>query len=264
MSVLGAPRHHVSRANGFPHPVPENVIHVVAQAVHYAWAQIRADPAAELEVPSPNNPLEDIFSEAICNILEGLLHTSPSPIPGFNSTVFAAVARGDHLGNFSGSSINKKPDFVIRLAAPLTTSARRLVGIFIESKIVQPSSPVRLYTDDGLLRFVDGDYAWAMQSGIMLAYQRDNGRPLSDLTKRLHTTSHLGTRRARAAVPAKATAKGKGAPKSALPVPLLTYHAMPPMMRSQHERLWAYTADGQSPGDIDVWHLWDLPMPIGY
>jgi hypothetical protein len=261
MSVFGVPRHHVTRVNGFPRKVPENVIQVVVRAVQYAWAQILADPAGELETPAPGNPLEDIFSEAICNILEGLLHASPSPVPGFDSKVFVTVSRGDHLGNFSGTSINKRPDFAIRLAAPLPTSAARLVGIFIESKIVQPASPMRLYTDDGLLRFVHGDYAWAMQAGLMLAYQRASGRPLTDLTKRLHTTTHLGTRRE---VAVMAIADASGAKKSHLPLPLLTYRTVPAMVRSQHERAWTYTADNESPGDIDVWHVWDLPLPAGY
>lgn len=113
----------------------------------------------------------------------------------------------------------------------------------------------------GLRRFVRGDYAWAMQTGLMLTYQRANGRPLTDLTKRLHTTTHLGTRREAAMV---ASADALCAKKSQLALPLLTYRTVPAMVRSQHERPWTYTADNESPGDIDVWHVWNLPMPAGY
>jgi hypothetical protein len=35
------------------------------------------------------------------------------------------------------------------------------------------------YCDDGLIRFVRGDYAWAMQEGMMLAYARDD-RTIAD------------------------------------------------------------------------------------
>ena len=34
------------------------------------------------------------------------------------------------------------------------------------------------YCDDGLVRFVRGDYAWAMQEAMMLAYTRD-GRTIA-------------------------------------------------------------------------------------
>ena len=35
------------------------------------------------------------------------------------------------------------------------------------------------YCDDGLIRFVIGDYAWAMQEGMMVAYARDR-RTIAD------------------------------------------------------------------------------------
>ena len=256
MAAFGVPRHHITHSHGFPRKISEPVLQVVVRAIEYAWQRILADPAMELETPSQSNPLEDVLSDAICNILEGLLHESPSPVLGFNSQVFVSVIRGEHLANYAGESINRKPDLVIRLAAPSPTTADRMVGIFIESKVVQPSTALGEYTDSGLLRFVKGDYAWTMQAALMLAYQRNGGRAFSALASRLRDTDHLGTRRD--GTPEMVGGKLKPAP------PLLTYRRDPVMVRSQHERSWTYTALNEAPGDIDIWHVWDLPVPHGY
>jgi hypothetical protein len=53
-------------------------------------------------------------------------------------------------------------------------------ALFIECKPADRVHPVgSKYCDDGLIRFVRGDYAWAMQEGMMLAYAR-NGRTIAD------------------------------------------------------------------------------------
>jgi hypothetical protein len=52
-------------------------------------------------------------------------------------------------------------------------------ALFVECKPVGATHPAGAkYCDDGLIRFVIGDYAWAMQEGMMLAYARD-GRTIA-------------------------------------------------------------------------------------
>ena len=46
-------------------------------------------------------------------------------------------------------------------------------ALFVECKLVGKAHPVgSFYCNKGISRFVDGDYGWAMQEGMMLGYVR--------------------------------------------------------------------------------------------
>ncbi|HEV2679761.1 MAG TPA: hypothetical protein VGV14_04615 [Rhodanobacter sp.] len=267
MTVLqGVPRHLITNANGFPHDAGQSMIAIIVRAIHHAWQVIRADPSGQLEEPAPGNPPEDVYTDAICNILQTMLLDGEEAVPGFTSDVFGTVCRAEHLVNYSGRNINKQPDLVIRLSAPPLIQVSRLVGIFVESKIVSKANPLSKYTDEGIHRFVRGDYAWAMRSGIMLAYQSDKPRVFSELEKCLSTTDHLGTRRSKSvktgdskAIPTMTQSSAVASVETPL-TPLLTHCADPLMVSTIHDRNWTY-AKGDAPGDIELWHVWNLVIP---
>ena len=95
-------------------------------------------------------------------------------VAGFDSDVFASVHREPKVRNFNGSHPDKMPDlfvdFIDRPAGVMNSQH----GLFIECKPVDRKHPAgSAYCDEGLIRFVRGDYAWAMQSAMMVGYARD-------------------------------------------------------------------------------------------
>ncbi|WP_339434436.1 hypothetical protein [Pseudomonas orientalis] len=241
-SLVGNPIPLVTTKAGFPVPLPVNIVRVVAKAIKHAWKEIEANPSAHLLPKGPAAPEEDVYTDAICNMLDQMLASDEPIIDGFTSDYFHTVCRGEGLPNFSGVALNKQPDLIIRLANSPLVDTRRLVGVFIESKVVTMSKPITKYTTDGLSRFVVGDYGWAMQAGIMLAYQKNKHRAASCLEAQLALETGL------LSVP------GNGAHLESRPE-----HA-PITGFSSHDRTWLYK-NGDKPGAIRVWHIWDLHTP---
>jgi hypothetical protein len=243
MSAHGAPAKLVSHASGFPHPIAPGVIAVVAAALRKAWEMICADPTCHLAPSGPGNPEEDIYTDALCEILGYWLRDSAGSVEGFSRDIFENVGRGENLTNFNLTRINKQPDMVLRLAKAPLVQAQRYVGLFAETKVVTKGKAIRAYTDQGIKRFVRGDYAWAMQDGLMVAYQKNPKRSIGTLAKRLEDDKSL----------AATQQSAEYLVTTGLPVPLCA--------ASVHSRSWKYQNSTDSPGDIRLWHLWSLDIP---
>lgn len=241
-SLVGNPIPLINAKSGFPVALPVNIVRVVAQAIKYAWNEIEKNPGKHLVKKGPAAPEEDMYTDAICNMLDQMLDADTPFVNGFSSELFHTVCRGEGLPNYSGESLNKSPDLVIRLANSPLSDARRLVGVFVESKIVTMTNPITKYTSDGLSRFVVGDYGWTMQAGIMLAYQKGKHRALSHLETQLSIEVSLLSRHSNGV---HLEAHPDFAPISCV---------------SSHDRAWSYT-NGDKPGSIRVWHIWDLHTP---
>ena len=124
---------------------------------------------------------EDKVTAAIRSTIENSLRQS-GEIPGFNKRTFETVIRQGQWANYDGKHPNKTPDIFFKLRND-ESEPRHVIsefdGLFIEAKPVDSTHPVgSKYCDGGLIRFVRGDYAWAMQEAIMLAYVRD-GRSIA-------------------------------------------------------------------------------------
>jgi len=172
-----------------------------------------------------------------------MLAQNPSSVPGFTSAIIDSVSRAESICNYDGQELNKNSDLAIRLANEPLISTRRWVGVFVESKIVSTSHTMDGYATNGLGRFVRGEYAWAMSDGIMLAYQKLKHRPMSALSDRLASDPTL---HAQAEDGVLLLERSDFAPISG---------------RSIHARDWPYVGGGD-PGAIQVWHLWDLAIPV--
>lgn len=240
--LVGNPLPFVTTQNGFPVQIPPNIIRVVAQAIRYVWEEIKENPAKHLVGISSGAPEEDVYTDAICNMLLQMLEMEVPVVPGFSGDTFETVCRGENVPNYNGKLLNKQPDLIIRLSNNPLSITRRLVGIYIESKVVCMAKPVRLYTAEGMSRFVSGDYGWTMQAGIMLAYQKPKFRELSSLEEQLSKEKELQCN--------MLNGKYLSPPNTSIPFTVL----------STHKRQWKYSNGGE-PGEISIWHMWDLVIP---
>lgn len=238
----GNPAKLISSNAGFPVTISPNILTVVTHALREAWAVICTDPATHLAPTTAGNPEEDRYTDALCEILLYWLRDPTSPVNGFTSDVFENVERGTNLTNFDLSVINKQPDLIIRLANGPLLNTRRYVGIFAEAKVVSQKTSLSSYTKNGISRFVRGDYAWAMQDGLMLAYRKQPLRALDTLESPLKNDKTLLTTQENT----------KHLVQSGLPVPACG--------KTTHDRQWSYMAGG-APGAIRIWHLWAFDIP---
>ena len=118
--------------------------------------------------------LEDEITAALKSIIENDLRKS-GKIAGFSKRTYDPVIRQGQVTNYNQTKLTKTPDLCFKLRndeedRPILSEHDAL---FVECKPVDGTHSVGgKYCDDGLCRFVDGDYAWAMEEGMMLAYAR--------------------------------------------------------------------------------------------
>jgi hypothetical protein len=125
---------------------------------------------------------EDEITRDLRSVIENNLRASGS-VPGFSKRTYEPVMRQAQWENYNGAVLTKTPDLCFKLRDD-NCEPRRIIpefnALFIECKPVDAAHSVGgKYCDEGLIRFVRGDYAWAMQEGMMLAYAR-NGRTIAD------------------------------------------------------------------------------------
>jgi len=152
-----------------PHPaVPLRVILATHTALTRAFELLRSSPPAGFHLKDAK---EDDITRQLHAILEDRFLTSQE-IAGFDRRRIRNVIRAPEVSNHDGSHPAKKPDLVLFLLRRERWSVRNSQdGIFAECKPVDDSHAVgKHYCDQGIMRFVSGDYAWAMQEGLMVGF----------------------------------------------------------------------------------------------
>jgi len=91
-------------------------------------------------------------------------------VPGFTANNFELPSRDSKIKNYNGESIDKMPDITIRPTGGGPGLNDYEWGLFIESKLLCDTKPIRLYVGEGIARFVNGDYAYRMTHSLMLGY----------------------------------------------------------------------------------------------
>jgi hypothetical protein len=178
-------------------------------------------------------------SEAeVTALMEACLNTLIGEDPLWGQLV-RNVARGKESLSFDGSHLEKRPDLSIYL-----TDRARNFPLIVEAKILDATAgkTERLYCEQGLLRFINGEYAWGAREAFMMAYVRDNSSIETKLTPFLLST---------------VTKKQSIYLVEELPFPLEIIDV--DLARSRHGRTFAYTHQEppmDSPGSIVLWHLW--------
>jgi hypothetical protein len=190
---------------------------------------------------------EDRVTEQLFNVLENDLRQT-GEIKGFNSTFYDRVVRHAEVTNYNGQKLAKTPDLSFKFRHA-DVESRSVVSshdaLFVECKPVDAGHAAgSAYCDDGLIRFVNGDYAWAMQEGMMLAYARD-GRTIA---------KHLIP-----AMSASARNTSLGTVQSLQICPELATAACPEAEAvhvSQHRRNFPWPDGKGRATNITVYHLW--------
>lgn len=145
------------------------------------------------------------------------------------STLVSGVSLGTESMNYDASSIEKRPDLSFHLTNRLFD-----LPLVVECKLIDIKKGVDLYCEHGLLRFLEGGYAWYAQEAIMLAYVRDKSTLLTDLVPYLQKN------------------------QQEVPDPFLTEKL--PDDASCHKHSLGESRHGRmfhnNPGPIAVWHLW--------
>lgn len=149
------------------------------------------------------------------------------------------VARGKESLSFDGSHLEKRPDLSIYLS-----NRNRGFPLITEAKIMDAakSKTEALYCDNGISRFVEGDYAWGSREAFMVAYVRDGSSISTKLTPFLSSAM---------------SQTPPGYLVEMLPVAIGTGSA--DLAHSRHGRRFVYpgpTSSSLEPGPISVWHLW--------
>jgi hypothetical protein len=161
-----------------PHPrIPLRVLLVTHLALVKAFELLRADSRFLLATAK-----EDEITRQLQWIMENRLLRC-NEVPGFDTRRIKNVVRAPEVTNYDGQHPAKKPDLVLfLLKRESLTILPSHDGIFAECKPVDDDHPIgRDYCDGGIKRFVNGDYAWTMQEGMMVAYVRGGRTIAKDL-----------------------------------------------------------------------------------
>ena len=192
---------------------------------------------------------EDRVTAALRSTIENNLRQS-GEVPGFDKRKFETVIRQGQWANYDGKSLTKAPDLFFKLRDDETEPRSVLSehdGLFIEAKPVDATHAAgSRYCDDGLIRFVGGDYAWAMQEAMMLAYAR-NGRTIErSLLPAMSAARRMSTLQTKQ-LPTRITMEGAGSTPAAEAV-----------FRSRHERTFQWSDGKGQATPIDIFHVWCL------
>ena len=148
------------------------------------------------------------------------------------------VGRGAESISFDGSHLEKRPDLSIVLSG-----GDRRFPLIAETKILDSgtSKTAKLYCENGMRRFVHGEYAWGNREAFMLGYVRDGSSIVPTLTTFLSNAA--ATEPDVYLVEALPVSAGSGLSDLAH-----TRHGRPFLYRSQNPP--------NRPGPISLWHLW--------
>lgn len=150
-----------------PHrPYPDATLRVIEKAIAEAWRIIRDQPQGGFDI---KNASEDRVTLELRNCLLNTV-LAGAKVPGFTTELFD-VSREGKFESYDGTHLDKMPDLQIKIKRAKPVSLLSADGLFVECKPVGPDHPAgSAYCDKGMIRFVNGDYAWAMPQGLMVGY----------------------------------------------------------------------------------------------
>jgi hypothetical protein len=211
---------------------------VVEAALRKAWEIVTSDTADAAEWRTAK---EDDLTLLLLEALSDIVWHSKM-VDGFDNTIFSTPNRETKIRNYNGRKPDKMPDLVLQFTNIPSIAKPSQFGIFIECKPVDAKHSVGThYCGKGIIRFIEGDYAWAMQEGIMLAYAAAG----CDTEKSLipHITSGNSCLFASANVL-------KRCPKSS------ENHLAERTLISTHKRDFTYSENNRSAPEIVLRHIW--------
>ncbi len=152
--------------------IPYSLMCVVQNALAFAWRHLleKVD-AGDFAICGTD---EDIITEQLYMILCVLHATEPDAIGGFD--LVETPVREGNLRNCDGERLDCQPDLTFRpVRGQVPTANSAITGIFVECKPIDAAHPVpSCYCAKGLIRYLRGDYAWAMDRALMVGYVRNH------------------------------------------------------------------------------------------
>ena len=231
---------HAPIAEELPHPPISIAVHlVIEQALRKAWELMLSKPRENFDLAAAVE--DDITFELHRRLKDEVLKYGL--VPGFNRQVLGDVVREPKVDNYDQSSLDKMPDLLVLFASEYRPTVFRPSqdGVFIECKPVDSVHPAgKVYCDKGVIRFISGEYAWAMTSAMMVAYA--------------HPGYAINLKLAEALA-----ARAKSMPIKSPPAPCArstAYDIAEVVHVTQHERAFIYPANGMAAPPIALRHLW--------
>lgn len=216
---------------------PRHIL-AIEHALHEAWKRLKASEVTRKVLREGEE--KHITIELRRALEEIRLSGDSGP---FSEEQFSQVVRGVELISHDAKHLEKRPDLTIYLKSHrpgVPSSLSGYDGLFIECKVLDRNgADLKKYADNGILRFVNGEYAWAMPHSMMLAYVKCEQSLPSALDTYLKKDGH----KTRYSVE-KAVTKYRLSQKSPL------------LCSTQHGRSWSYLRGKKPPGDIEIMHLW--------
>jgi hypothetical protein len=180
-----------------PHPqISPRTVLLLCKVIKKAWQLLVKMPPSGFILQSAD---EDTITQMLVEIIENRLRKS-GEIEGFNCALFGKVTRDQKIPNVDKKHPDKMPDIFFDLRRDQLAILSDQDGLFVECKPVDHKHPIfSCYCKKGLVRFVNGDYAWAMQDALMVGYAKDHysfiklASVLDDSKKNaiLKTTNHF-------------------------------------------------------------------------
>ncbi|SCB10645.1 hypothetical protein [Rhizobium hainanense] len=232
VSIHPRPDQITELTRGLQLPLPEvPTVHldIIAESLLQAFGDIRAQAPATVASGTESE---------VTALLEARLNAMIEHEPLWGQLVLC-VARGKESLSFDGSHLEKRPDLSIYLS-----NRNRSFPLITEAKIIDAaaSKTEALYCDNGIRRFVEGEYAWGNREAFMIAYVRDG--------------SSIGTK----LTPFLSNAVSQSPPGYFVEgLPMATGSGGFDLAHSKHGRSFLYSSHSSErlePGSISIWHLW--------
>lgn len=150
-----------------PHPpYPKATLRLIERALAEAWRIIRDQPEGDFKIDTAHeNRITRELRVCLMNaVLDGGI------VLGFTSDLFR-VTRDGKFESFDGTHLDQMPDLHIDIVRDNPASLPSADGLFVECKPVDRKHPAGGdYCDEGIIRFVNGMYAWALPEAFMIGY----------------------------------------------------------------------------------------------
>lgn len=155
-----------------PHPpIPQRTVLLLCKVIRRAWELLVATPPSGFILSTAT---EDEITVELVDIIENRLRIT-GEVDGFDHAMFGRVVREPKITNFDKKHPDKMPDIFFDLKRETLPVYSNQDGLFVECKPVDGKhSLLSCYCKKGLIRFVNGDYAWAMQNALMVGYVTGN------------------------------------------------------------------------------------------
>ncbi len=153
-----------------PHPrIPQRTILLLCRVIKRAWQLLEEKPPVNFILHSAD---EDTITQVLLEIIENRLRKN-GDVDGFNCALYGKVSREPKITNVDKKHPDKMPDIFFDLKRDQLPILSDQDGLFVECKPVDRKHPIlSCYCQEGLMRFVKGDYAWAMQDAMMVGYTK--------------------------------------------------------------------------------------------